>query len=126
MEQWKGEGGGQRGRRKRRREDKKEQKQDKRFGHIVVIKNPIQIQRTAHRQTTVFPVAVETTAEKRAQCHDRHMYHHPSQTLSHQLSPGDAPPHLFLSHLPLDNLMMEISSNLHESDLDSFAPVFCV
>lgn len=37
--QLKGGGGGQRGRRKRRRrEDKKEQKQDKRFGHIVVIK----------------------------------------------------------------------------------------
>lgn len=37
-------------------------------------KNPKQrlIQRTAHRQTTVFSVAVETTGEKRAQCNDNH------------------------------------------------------
>lgn len=36
-------------------EDKKEQKQDKRVGHVVVIKKPKQrlIQRTVHRQTTI-------------------------------------------------------------------------
>lgn len=64
-------GAGKRGRRRRRRrrEDKKEQKQDKRFGHVVVIKKLKQrlIQRTAHRQTTVFSVAAATAAEKRAQ-----------------------------------------------------------
>lgn len=54
-------------------EDKKEQKQDKRVGHVV-IKKPKQrlIQRTVHRRTTSFSVAVETTAEKRSQCHDNH------------------------------------------------------
>lgn len=34
------EGGGGRRKRRRRREDKKEQKQDKRVGHVVVIKKP--------------------------------------------------------------------------------------
>lgn len=50
-------------------------------------KNPKQrlIQRTAHRQTTVFSVAVETTGEKRAQCNDNH---NPSPTPIHHRTPG--------------------------------------
>lgn len=91
--QWKEGGGGKKGRR-RRREDKKEQKQDKRVGHVVVIKKPKQrlIQRTAHRRTTLFSVAVETTAEKRAQCHDNH---NPSPTPVLHLAPstGNNPNH---------------------------------
>lgn len=61
-EGWRDSGGGGVG--GGRREDKKEQKQDKRVGHVVIKKNPKQrlIQRTAHRQTTVFSVAVETTS----------------------------------------------------------------
>lgn len=95
--QWRGGGGGQKGRRRRRRRrgDKKEQKQDKRVGHVVVIKKPKQrlIQRTAHRQTTVFSVAVETTAEKRKQCHDKpttpHLAPSPSHHLTHPQPPQD-------------------------------------